>query len=682
MMNILNYLPLSVVRLLAFLHEELTEQRPGRIRQTTQLWVNCLVVVLISMTFQIPFLAISLAVLFYGIQSNAFYTKFVAILFVVATVFEIGSLLLIYKWTYSYPLLRMAIASVVVLLSMFMMRTHRLGLVFFAVAIIAVYGQTFPGMLDYPDIVLRLTLWCIVVGLYPTLLMVLTCVLWFPDRAVHQMRQALCARLDDALRCLTLVTEPLSEKRIEKEALALQKLNVFCMADDADWQARSAWWQTCVSTVTFLYATLNHFNATNLPPDARSSDLVQKIGGEMAALRHAIREGESWRSEWQLNADEIAVAREYGLLTICQMLLQLGHMDPNTPSAPSVKPPSMAADSFTNPAYIRYALKTLLACMVCYVFYSGVDWEGIHTCMLTCIIVANPSIGSSYQKMALRFGGALCGAVLALLLTIFIIPWLDNIGELLCILAPIFLVGAWIATGSERSSYIGTQMIVTFALATLENAFGPLYDLVEIRDRAFGILIGTVVSAVIYTFIWPESEVQTLPQKLAGALGTLAKLMRIPRLQEATALRNYSQLRVGVMAAINGCEEICARVALERHLVAEERARLVNLSQQVIQQGREILYAWDATWDRAWTQEDVVKQEQATRFAKTLEKYAAGLVNSGCSSLDISQLSVTPVGDLVSDEQEQCIMRLIACLPDWNSPMSLPARAQAQGVSQ
>lgn len=51
-------------------------------------------------------------------------------------------------------------------------------------------------------------------------------------------------------------------------------------------------------------------------------------------------------------------------------------------------------------------VKTLLACLICYVFYSGTDWEGIHTCMLTCIIVANPSIGSSYQKMALRFGGA------------------------------------------------------------------------------------------------------------------------------------------------------------------------------------------------------------------------------------------------------------------------------------
>ncbi len=99
-------------------------------------------------------------------------------------------------------------------------------------------------------------------------------------------------------------------------------------------------------------------------------------------------------------------ARECNLENICQTLLQLGQMDPNTPPTPATKPPSIVADAFTNPDYMRYAVKTLLACLICYTFYSGVDWEGIHTCMLTCVIVANPNVGSSYQKMVLRFGGA------------------------------------------------------------------------------------------------------------------------------------------------------------------------------------------------------------------------------------------------------------------------------------
>ncbi|WP_244552271.1 FUSC family protein, partial [Escherichia coli] len=148
-------------------------------------------------------------------------------------------------------------------------------------------------------------------------------------------------------------------------------------------------------------------------------------------------------------------------------LLQLGQMDPNTPPTPATKPPSIVADAFTNPDYMRYAVKTLLACLICYTFYSGVDWEGIHTCMLTCVIVANPNGGSSYQKLVLRFGGAFCAAALALLFPLLVMPWLDNIVELLFVLDPLFLLGAWIATSSERSSYIGKQLAVASHHLTL-----------------------------------------------------------------------------------------------------------------------------------------------------------------------------------------------------------------------
>ncbi|ROU11302.1 multidrug efflux transporter permease subunit MdtO [Kluyvera ascorbata] len=656
-MNALNYLPLPLVRLLAFFHEELSEKRPGRLPQTMQLWVGCLLVVLISMTFEIPFLAISLAVLFYGVQSNAFYTKFVAILFVVATVLEIASLFLIYKWAYSYPLIRMIVASLVVLGSMFMMRTYKLGLLFFAVAIIAVYGQTFPGMLDYPEIVVRLTLWCIVVGLYPSLLMVLLGVLWFPSRAGKQMQDALCARLDDALHHLMTPATPLAEKFVEREALALQKLNVFCMADDADWKACSAWWQTCVATVTYLYTTLNRY-----PANAPHPALVEKLRAEIVSLQQAIAQGEPWQSTWELSAQERSAARACGLDNVCEQLRQLGLMNPDTPPTPPAKQPSMAPDAFSNPAYLRYALKALLACMICYVFYSGADWEGIHTCMLTCIIVANPSIGSSYQKMALRFGGAVCGAVLALLVTIFVMPWLDNIVELLCVLAPILLLASWIATGSERSSYIGTQMIVTFALATLENVFGPVYDLVEIRDRAAGILIGTVVSAVIYTFVWPESEAAALPKKLAGALSTLGKLLRIPQRDPATQ-HTYLQLRIGCHAAFNACEEMCERVALERQLDEDDRLSLLARSQAVIQQGREILYGWDSA------------ETPVPHLAEALEQYATGLASNGVTSPVLS-------ADISSalPEQAQCVVQQIARLPHWTHP-AMAAEEQAQGAT-
>lgn len=364
--------------------------------------------------------------------------------------------------------------------------------------------------------------------------------------------------------------------------------------------------------------------------------------------------------------------------------MQLGQMDPNTLPTPAAKPPSMVPDAFTNPDYMRYAVKTLLACLICYTFYSGVDWEGIHTCMLTCVIVANPNVGSSYQKMALRFGGAFCGAILALLFTLLVMPWLDNIVELLFVLAPIFLLGAWIATSSERSSYIGTQMVVTFALATLENVFGPVYDLVEIRDRAIGILIGTAVSAVIYTFVWPESEARALPQKLAGALGMLSKLMRIPRQQETATLRGYLQIRIGLHAAFNACEEMCDRVALERQLDGQERATLVARVQSVIRQGRDILHAWDVTWNSAQMLDHALRPDRAGQFADALEKYTAGLTTASSLPPQIMPEELSPssveLSTLVKQEQQVC--QLISRLPDWTAPALTPATEQAQGAAQ
>lgn len=75
----------------------------------------------------------------------------------------------------------------------------------------------------------------------------------------------------------------------------------------------------------------------------------------------------------------------------------------------------------------------------------------------------------------------------------------------------------------------------------------------------------------------------------------LSKVMRIPRQQEVTALRTYLQIRIGLHAAFNACEEMCQRVALERQLDSEERALLIERSQTVIRQGRDLLHARDAT---------------------------------------------------------------------------------------
>ncbi|WP_175912761.1 FUSC family protein, partial [Burkholderia sp. BCC1640] len=116
----------------------------------------------------------------------------------------------------------------------------------------------------------------------------------------------------------------------------------------------------------------------------------------------------------------------------------------------------LVPDAVTNPVYAQFALKTLMAAMCSYVFYVATDWQGIHTMMLTCLIVAQPSLGASAQRAVLRIGGAAVGSVLALAMVVWVMPHLDGIVGLLMMTLPVIAVAAWVSAGSERISYAGT----------------------------------------------------------------------------------------------------------------------------------------------------------------------------------------------------------------------------------
>jgi multidrug resistance protein MdtO len=126
------------------------------------------------------------------------------------------------------------------------------------------------------------------------------------------------------------------------------------------------------------------------------------------------------------------------------------------------KKPLLLPDAWSNPAYLHFALKTLLATLLCYVFYTAADWQGIHTIMLSCVIVAQPGLGATLQKTWLRIGGALLATLLALLMIVFIQPHTESLVGLLAMTLPVMALSAWIAAGSERIAYAGIQIGFTF----------------------------------------------------------------------------------------------------------------------------------------------------------------------------------------------------------------------------
>ncbi len=69
----------------------------------------------------------------------------------------------------------------------------------------------------------------------------------------------------------------------------------------------------------------------------------------------------------------------------------------------------LAPGALHNPEHIQFALKGTLAAGLCYVIYNAIAWPGISTAVTTCLLTALTTIGASRQKQVLRIAGAMVG---------------------------------------------------------------------------------------------------------------------------------------------------------------------------------------------------------------------------------------------------------------------------------
>jgi multidrug resistance protein MdtO len=122
------------------------------------------VLIVLFMTLQIPFLAVALIVVFYVSQPNVLMIKLVSVVFFLTVSVALGCVLLIIKWTYDYPLIRLVASVALFFGAIYLMRVlGKLGLAFFVVALVVIYAQTFPSMTSQSEILVRLLLWLWVV---------------------------------------------------------------------------------------------------------------------------------------------------------------------------------------------------------------------------------------------------------------------------------------------------------------------------------------------------------------------------------------------------------------------------------------------------------------------------------------------------------------------------------------
>jgi multidrug resistance protein MdtO len=162
-------------------------------------------------------------------------------------------------------------------------------------------------------------------------------------------------------------------------------------------------------------------------------------------------------------------------------------------------------DAFSNPEHLRYVLSGTLAAMLCYLFYTALDWPGLSTSVTTCVLTALTTIGASRQKQFLRVSGYILGGVIGGFgAQIFILPSVDSIFGYAVLFAVITAAAAWLATSSSRLSYAGVMFAFAFYLIQ-SRAFAIQTNLVIPRDLILGVLLGITVMWIAYERIFPRS---------------------------------------------------------------------------------------------------------------------------------------------------------------------------------
>jgi multidrug resistance protein MdtO len=639
-------LPQSLGRLAHFLRDEI-RANPGRANLMLRCVLASAIVITVSMALQVPFLALSLIVVFFVTQSNVVMTRLVGVVFMIGVTMGAGAAILVLKLTYDYPLLRILLSAALFVFSAYMMRVAKIGAAFFCVGMFVIYFQSFVDLTDHAEALVRIALWLWVAFNYAIAITLAINTLFLPAEPAQQLENAMLGQLAAIDACLANLergargTGSPDAQAVQNGTLTLQRLLRFATMRDPDYRRHQAFHLARVTTVSRLYAAAADLSASAADVPA---GVASALRGACKQLGRAVRTGERF-----IVPALLADVAQWEVPGALNQMLEALHAFASRSAAPESsetkqeKERLLVPDALSNPVYAQFALKTLLAAMIGYLFYQATDWQGIHTIMLSSLLVAQPSLGATSQRAILRIGGAALGSAIALAMVVWVVPRIDGIVGLLMMSLPVIAFGAWVSAGSERISYAGTQLVFTFGLALLDQ-FGPTTNLTEIRDRMVGVLLGVVISAVVHASLWPEAEGEALRQRVARLLRSVAARLRQPDDTYATTAALWTELA--------DCEAMAARVALEPSWQLGEGQQEVFqfYVQTMLAQLRGILLAVDA-FDAESRVQPMGAQRAAAIWAHTaavsLEGYASDLT-----------------------EHPEAVRAPASAIPDWLAPPS------------
>lgn len=504
---------------------------PGRAATAWRVAVVCTLVAGIAMLFNIPESAISVYLVIFLMKADGALNTVVASAAIIAITLLVALMIPVLQWTIESAMIRILVMILVSYVFIFIGAATKLAEGGSIVALIIAFILTLVNEVPVNGVISIALRYAWEMSILPMFVLVgfnLFFGRWSVTLLRQQLRERLVAARDSLLRKKT-VHQPDLREQLEQgnddaaQGAMLVKVLHQTSADKAS---------RIVSDIPASYQLIYSVSAlpATVPENTR-----QHYAEQIDSMIDALDQGAV------LPAVVAADGQSEALQTkgIFQALNTIsGHEQPNY--AKGTGDSFMAADAFTNPVYQRFALKTTLAAILCYMFYAAIDWQGIHTAMVTCYVASMGTAGDTVHKLTLRIGGCLVGAAIGMASIIYLMPHMVSVGSLMVLVFAVTLLAAWVAAGSEKISYAGVQIGLAFTLTVLQG-FGPTTDFDTATDRIVGILVGNFAVYLVSTLIWPRPVSETIRTTLARATEKIAAIAAVPPSQRLNAITTIAE---------------------------------------------------------------------------------------------------------------------------------------------
>jgi uncharacterized membrane protein YccC len=170
---------------LGWLKRELAPTSTRKIR-TAIIVSGVVLCVIISMTLQVPQLAISAYMVFFISKETKALTTITGVGGLIGVTVAIGATLVLYKFTYGHPELRIPGMAIALFLGMWLSRAFVIGSLGFIIGFVVAYSQSIVDGIPSPELLVRGTLWLWVVIAYAVGLTVVLNRLFLPTPAEAQ----------------------------------------------------------------------------------------------------------------------------------------------------------------------------------------------------------------------------------------------------------------------------------------------------------------------------------------------------------------------------------------------------------------------------------------------------------------------------------------------------------------